>query len=493
MEQRILRHVYAMMSAAFLVVSLLTTRSSADEAIEIGSRRELFVDSLLIDRLEKAELRLQTPKSAGVALHLDKPWERHLSGYFTVLRDGETFRMYYRGRPLTGYSDGAKDAKEVTCVAESRDGREWTRPRVANYEIAGTRDNNVVLANLEPVTHNFAPFLDTRPGVPPQQRYKGVGGSRDSGLIAYASPDGLHWERISEKPIITGGAFDSQNNIFWSEHEQCYVCFYRTFRNGVRWISRTTSKDFATWSDVQHMTFGSAPNEHLYTNQTEPYFRAPHLYVGTAARFWPQRQALSNEQVKSLNLESSDNYAGLKTGCSDAVLITSRGGDRYDRTFLESFVRPGGELQNWTARSNYPARGIVQTGPREMSLYVQRHYGQPTTYIERLTLRLDGFASLHATYSGGELITKPLKFSGSKLSLNFETSAAGSVRIELQNADGTPLPGFALADCTELVGDDLDRTVEWSPGKNIGQIAQQPIRIRISLRDADVYSFRFEE
>jgi hypothetical protein len=487
-------HAAAILIAALTSVLSCVPCAASDKVIDIGSRRELFVDSVLIDRLEGAELRLQTPRSAGVALQLDKPWERHLSGYFTVFRDGDgdVYRMYYRGRPLTGYGDGNEKAQEVTCVAESNDGREWSRPRVGKYEIAGTRDNNIVLANLAPVTHNFAPFIDTRPGVPAAQRYKGVGGSRDSGLIPYTSADGIHWERLQEKPIITGGAFDSQNNIFWSDLEQCYVCFYRTFRNGVRWISRTTSKDFTTWSEVQHMTFGSAPNEHLYTNQTEPYFRASHIYVGTAARFWPDRQALSDAEVKTLNLEGPDNYAGLKQGCSDSVLITSRGGERYDRTFLESWVRPGGELQNWTARSNYPARGIVQTGPREMSLYVQRHYGQPTTYIERLTLRLDGFASLHGPYAGGELVTKPFTFTGSKLSLNFATSAAGSVRVELQTVDGAALPGFALTDCKELVGDDINRSVIWPKG-DLRQIGKQPIRLKISLRDADVYSFQFQD
>jgi hypothetical protein len=35
------------------------------------------------------------------------------------------------------------------------------------------------------------------------------------------------------------------------------------------------------------MDFGKTPVEHLYTNQTAPYFRAPHIYVAIAARFMP--------------------------------------------------------------------------------------------------------------------------------------------------------------------------------------------------------------
>jgi len=88
----------------------------------------------------------------------------------------------------------------------------------------------------------------------------------------------------------------------WSEHEQCYICYFRTFRNGVRWITRTTSTDFLNWTKATDMTFGDAPNEHLYTNQTLAYFRAPHIYIGTAARFWPKRRSLTDEQVAAIGL-----------------------------------------------------------------------------------------------------------------------------------------------------------------------------------------------
>jgi len=361
---------------------------------------------------------------------------------------------------------------------------------IGRFAVAGTNENNIILANAAPITNNFAPMIDTRPGTPPAQRYKAVGGSSESGLIAYVSADGLNWERWQEKPIITGGAFDSQNNVFWSSHEQRYVCFFRTFRNGVRWITRTTSTDFLNWAPATDMTFGEAPNEHLYTNQTEPYFRAPQLYVGTAARFWPGRRALTDEQAKSIDVDSPKNYAGLKAETSDCVLLTSRGGTGYDRTFLESFVRPGSDLRNWTARSNYPARGVVQTGPDEMSFYIQRHYGQPTTFIERMVLRLDGFAAVRAGYGGGELVTRPLTFQGQRLVLNFASSAAGGVQVEIQDEAGKPLEGFTLADCRPLIGDDIERVVQWKSA-DVGRLAGRPVRLRFRLKDAELFALQF--
>ena len=478
-------------AVTIVLASAVAPAFAADEPISLGTRRELFVDHFLIEKLEGVSLQLQHPQPAGIALKFDQPWEGQVSGYVTVIHDGDLYRLYYRGRPLTGYGDTDPRAQEVTCYAESRDGITFTRPKLGLISFGGNKDNNAILADVGHVTHNFAPFLDTRPGVPNAERFKAVGGSSESGLIAYVSEDGIRFRKLQDKPIITGGAFDSQNNVLWSDHEQCYVCFFRTFKNGVRWITRTTSTDFLTWTPAVDMTFGDAPNEHLYTNQTVAYFRAPHIYIGTAARFWPGRRSLTDEQVADLQLDAPVNYGGLKLESSDAVLLTSRGGNRYDRTFLESLVRPGADLKNWTARSNYPARGIVPTGPTEMSIYVQRHYGQPTHYLQRLTFRTDGLAAVHAGYQPGELVTKPVTFEGRQLRLNMSSSAAGGVFVEIQDAAGQPIPGFTLAECRELNTDDLARVVSWKNGSDVSSLAGQPIRLRFRLKDADLFALQF--
>lgn len=459
--------------------------------LDVGERRELFVDHFLIERLEGVELRLHHPVPAGVALRLDQPWEGIVSGYVTVLQDGPRYVMYYRGRPSRTGGDGAAESREVACYAESPDGVRWTRPNLGLHEVAGTRQNNVILVEPTAVTHNFAPFLDTRPGVLPAERFKALGGTGAAGLFGFISPDGIHWTMATNRALITEGAFDSQNIGFWSASEQSYLCYFRTSKNGVRWVARSTSPDFRHWTQPVEMSFGDAPPEHIYINQTQPYFRAPHLYVATAARFNPGRRALTDEQVRALDLGNARNYDGLQNDDSDAVLLTSRGGNRYDRTFLESFIRPGLDLRNWVARANYPALGVVPTGPAEMSVYVGRHYGQPSIFIERLTLRTDGFASVHAPYRGGELLTKPVRFSGRELEVNVSTGAAGSLRVEIQDLEGKPLPGFALADCPEIIGDQIDRRVSWRGGADVSALAGRPVRLRFALRDADLYAFRF--
>ena len=107
-----------------------------------------------------------------------------------------------------------------------------------------------------------------------------------------------------------------------------------------------------------------------------------------------------------------------------------------------------------------------------MSFYVQRNYGQrKTAYLERMTLRLDGFASLNAPYQGGEMVTKPLRFKGSRLEINYATSAAGGIRIEMQDSKGQPIPGFTLDECPEIIGDQIERTVAWKGGSDLSSLS----------------------
>ena len=474
---------------AFLVLTA-TSGVAAEPTIHLGDQRELFIDRRLIDSLSGgAVLQLQRPQPAGAALVFDRPWEGIYCAYATVIQDGEKYRMYYRGNPGEE-KDGS--AVEVTCYAESGDGIHWTKPDLGLFEVMGTRKNNVVLAHDPPFSHNFSPFLDTRPDVPPAERYKAVAGLAPGGLIFYGSADGLRWSKLAGKSFNeTGWVFDSQNVVFWSESEQTYVLYYRRVVNGVRSVARSSSPDLAQWSPPVLMQAAADPpvaHEQLYTNQTHPYFRAPQISVALAARFMEGRATLSEQQQAELGLAEA---SWLTLDCSDAVLLTTRGGNRYDRTFPEAFIRPGLDPRNWVSRANYPALGVVPTGAGEMSIYVQRHYGQPTHFLERLTLRTDGFASIAASAAGGELHTRVLTFHGRALQINYATSAAGSVRIELQDATGRPIPGFTADDALPVTGDAIDQVVSWKAGGSLEALAGKPVRLRVLLVDANLYAIRF--
>lgn len=477
-------HVALAVLLALVGASDAIAGAEAPSPIALGSRLELFVDSLLIDHLNGARLELERPRDEGPVVQFDALWEGPFCGYATVIHDGPKYRAYYRGLRNSG-EDGSPP--EVTCVAFSNDGITWTKPELGLYEIKGSKANNVVLANMAPCSHNFCPMLDRREGVPDSERYKALGGTVKSGLIAFVSADGLRWRKWREQPVITQGAFDSQNVPFWSASEQRYVCYFRVFHDKVRRIARTTSTDFLNWTEPVLMGYGDRPIEHLYTNQTSPYFRAPHLYISIAARFMPGRKVLNEEQARAIHVNPR-----YFNDCSDGILMSTRGGDTYDRTFMEGFLVPGIGAENWVSRTNYPALNVVPTGPDTMSFYANQNYGQPTSHLRRYSLRLDGFAAVVAPYNGGELLTKPLTFTGKELTLNFATSAAGGIRVEVQDIDGKPIPGFTLAESVETIGNEIDRVVRWKGGADVSALASRPSRLRFVLKDARLYALRFQ-
>lgn len=421
--------------------------------LNIGSRLELFVDHYLIDEMKSTELRLHRPQ---LSVSVGQPF----CSYSTVIKDGDIYRMYYRSG-TSGY-DG--DPRETYCYAESRDGIRWSKPKLGLFELEGTRDNNVFLARTAWFAHNFTPFLDGRPGVSQQQRFKALAGvHKGGGLFAFVSGDGIHWNKLSDEPVITSidFAFDSQNVSFWSEAEGCYVCYFRTWntpKGRLRTISRSTSRDFLNWTEAVPMNPNES-GEHLYTNGTHPYFRAPHIYIALPTRFLPNR--------------------GNST---DIMFMTSRGGNKYDRTFMEALIRPGLDPKRWGNRANYAALNVVPTGPGEMSIYVRDL---------RYVLRIDGFASVNAPYAAGEMVTKPIRFAGKELVINFSTSGAGSIRIEIQDGGGEPIRGYSVNDCPEVVGDAIDRVVKWRSGSSVSKLAGKPVRLRFVMKDADLYSLRF--
>jgi hypothetical protein len=65
------------------------------------------------------------------------------------------------------------------------------------------------------------------------------------------------------------------------------------------------------------------------------------------------------------------------------------------------------------------------------------------------------------------------------------------MRVEIQDGEGKPVPGFSLADCHEIFGDSIARTVAWKEDPDLADLAGQPVRLLFELKDADLFSFQF--
>jgi hypothetical protein len=482
----------------------ILTADDDQQTIEIGSRRELFVDDLLIEKLTgSATHKLHHPQAREIVITHDEPWEGIGSNYHTVFKDGDRYRMYYRGAQYE-LKDGklTQGHPQVTCYAESQDGIHWQKPNLGLFEFEGSKDNNIILTTVRS-THNFSPFKDTRPDVPQDEQYKALAyavGKR--GLAAYVSADGIRWRLLVEKPVITVGAFDSQNLAFWDAPRGEYRAYYRDFQKGVRTMRTAVSKDFVTWEGGDWLSYGDSPKTQLYTNQIQPYPRAPHLFIGLPTRYvdrgWTgSMKELPEAQHRELRASVSRRYG---TALTDLMLMSSRDGEDFYR-WNEAFLRPGPERPGtWNYGQLYTACGLVQTAPTiegepdELSLYaVEKHWTDPSlSLLRRYTLRIDGFASINATGDGGELQTPPVMFSGNKLVLNLSTSAAGSIKVALQDIDHKEIKGFGINDAEPIYGDTIDREVKWKGNPDLSKLAGRPVRIRFVLDEADLYSFQFE-
>ena len=182
------------------------------------------------------------------------------------------------------------------------------------------------------------------------------------------------------------------------------------------------------------------------------------------------------------------------------MLITSRDGKTFRRSD-DVFLRPGLRTKyNWSYGDNYIAWHVVETeptdddSPREMSLYaIEAYFTEDYSRLRRYTMRIDGFMSAHTKHELGELITKPFTFTGKHLSLNFGASAAGFIKVELQTADGKPIPGYTEADADIICGDSLDRAVSWKGKSDVAALQGKPVRMRLVMRESDVYSWKFED
>ena len=443
--------------------------------VEIRTDRQLFVDDFWIDSSTGVERRLHEPVRRERVITPELPWEQGGVSYMVAFRDGDRFRTWYR------CNCSMTPEKQIPMVligyAESRDGISWDKPELGLLEYEGSKANNLVWMGPG---NNMAPFRDPNPDIPEDERYKAI--VRAGDIFALVSPDGLSWRLMQEEPILTDRPFDSHNIAFWDTCRNEYVIYSRgvdgegNFKGGVRWIRRSTSSDFRTWSPLESIDTGDTPFEHLYTNACVQYERAPGTYLMFPSRYVPERTPVPDWPYGA--------------GVSDIVFMSSRDGLRFDRSFMEAFVRPGLDTGNWHERGIYMERGVLQTAPEEISLYGMENWRLPTVCIRRYTLRTDGFVSIRAGYAGGTFTTRPLTFSGNRLELNYATSAVGYVKAEIQDASGEPLPGFSLEQSAETFGDEIDGIMRWESDPDLGALAGKPVRLRFQLKDADLYAFR---
>ena len=489
------------------------------DAINISTRREVCWDEYLIDRVDGVSVKMHKPEYRGSALTCDMPWEGNICGYFQVIRDNRKYRLYYRGASHEFDTDGNLITDERNklawlgcfCYAESTDGKTFTRPDLGVVNFDGTTKNNLF---IDEDYDNLCIFKDDNPDCPADERYKALGGTGKQELMYYKSTDGVHFVKVGV--LLDDGAYDSLNLAFWDKTRNQYFLYYRGIHHlgeeysdgkwhdgeaydGKRFIRDVrvrTSKDFRVWDTPRQIEFDKDQDDYqLYTSQIKPYYRAPHVFLGMPNRYVERPEDKSNfkylpNRKFRADLTRTEGRSGY--AFTDSILMTSRDGYHFRRTD-EVFMSPEIEMgANWYYGNNDIAWGIAETKsdrpgfPNEISIYSPSKYRTEVNDLDRYVIRIDGFFSWNCKYKPGYVLTKPLIFKGPDLEINFATSALGYVRIKLCDEDGNELEGF---DSGRLFGDSLDRPVDFDG--DLKTLIDKPIRMRIEMSDADLYSFRF--
>ncbi len=478
------------------------------EIISIGNRREVFWDDALVDNPNTtATLRMHTPQPREVVLKHDAPWEGDGCDFHCIVKDEGLYRLYYLAWEMMPVAPRTRTI--VVAYAESTDGLHWVKPNLGLCEFAGSTQNNIILDEASLKFDNFFVFKDSNPACPTDEVYKGVGVDvRDDWLWCFTSADGIRFKKAWR--MTNQGKFDTLNVALWDPKAGRYRCYIRDFHttsgedfapgaahlaSGIRDIRWMESADFKTWTPPVQLDFGNAEDYPLYTNVIQPYYRAEHIFIGFPSRYverkaWtPNFDQLPGVERRKTRTKRNPRYGLTLTDC---VFMSSRDGKRWKR-WDEAFMTPGPEREyNWVYGDCFATVGMIETpsalphAPDELSLYTfDNHWAMKPAELRRYTLRIDGFASYHATYKPCQLALKPFRFEGHELSINFATSAAGYIKIALQGG------GRTIHSC-ELFGDSLDRRVPFEDGE-VASFAGIPVTMTITMSDADIYSFQFKK
>lgn len=454
----------------------------------LDHRKRLFVDMEDVDLREGVERVFHAAqKHPRPVLRQEAPWERHAGMTASVIYDADEglFKAWY----LAGfYQDGAGHAQ---CLATSADGIGWDRPDLGLHEALGSRRNNIAI----PASHHggqdhWETMLKDIDDPDPARRYKAIGWSSHdwdgplSGIYSATAADGQAWSH-SPEPIFRfhprpgtadlGPVGDAQSLMIDSAQKR-YVAFLRG--SPARLMSQ--SQDFAHWSAPRPFLWPLHEEEALYNNTGFNYGAG---YLGILTHF--DKHPLRQTQVLRL--------------------LTSRDGEVWHRVPGEPLVGLG-EVGAWD-RFQILLTGAPPIAVRDrLYLYyrgtARRHAKSPREFDPRIaadqdarplsiglaTLRLDGFASVGASFDGGRLTTKPFLLQGEELRVNAR-SDYGSLRVELLDADRRALPGFGAEDCQPVVADGVSLPVRWGECGQGRRLPEQPVHLRFHLANARLYAY----
>jgi hypothetical protein len=482
--------------------------------IEIGSRKQFFIDDYLIESMSHCTTVLNRAEKVehNPIVRPEHPWEGNDVGMGHVMWDDEQglFTMRYS---TTQWAVSQGDGEVIvegegagrTCLATSRDGIHWEKPVVGEVEFEGSKDNNI----LPPEWLMGYTYRDPN-ATDPAKRYRGhvrTGDTKSPGMTfdLYFSPDFKTWTPYEHNPIIDTspriGRWGPTDFMGWDPIRRKYAvhmenCLHRRAPLGKRLIGRSESDDGIGWSEPETILLP----DRLDPSDTEFYDLMVSAYEGM--------------YVGLLWIFSTTNM----THHPEAVF--SRDGIHYRRDYRRPFIERGSNPADFDSVSLYADAPIVHGG-QIFTYYTGRNWRSPETLMELgdrskgaiglAVTRLDGFVSVDGTkgratdvppgrgqiaeYS--ELVTRSFSFTGSELHLNVQAAlqqwGAGpcEIRVEVLEPNHAYIDGYEFDDADPITTDSIDHLASWKGSSDLSRFEGKTIKLRFYFKNAKLYSFQF--
>jgi hypothetical protein len=506
---------------AVMVLACGLGAAGAAEPIDIGSRKQLFADDKFIAHSEGIELTMNVPaKMNQPVLASDIPWEGETAAsafwYSSVIKDGDRIRIWGSGKAMLPVRmEPGGPAVNLFAYAESKDGIHFTKP---DPSLVAYDESKAEIGKHGRIG-GVSVWID--PKAPPAHRYKSQAkfypaDGRPNELHMYSSPDGYRWTFFAKPPI---GTCDTQSITFWDDSKQQYLLYTRENPGSGtpkrrRVVRRLESVDLLHWDkqiivmdadDVDNRTYDTPTPQPPVDYYGATIFKYPDdspdsVYIMLAHAFWHWQRRPEKERAGGYD-DHKFQFEVLAPATLDDRLAISRDGIHFSRLGNRKSFIPLGCAGTFSSKMTWSLPNPVRMGNelwiyyfgdnRDHDGFVDPAASARRTAIDRAILRLDGFVSADAAYTGGEIVTPLITFSGSRLELNVDPGAGGSIRVELLDENDKPIEGYTRDDTTPLYTNSVCLPVTWATNSSVAALAGKPIKIHFLMRDCKLYAFQF--
>lgn len=407
--------------------------------------------------LDNVVFELEKPKMENESITRDYAYEGVINGYYIALKVDSKIYIYYRAGHIEkkckneygklNIRDEGMLNNQYLCIAESKDGIYFKKPKLELYKYEKLPFNNVL--KKDKFCHNFFPYYH-------DNQYLAISGVKKDtdGVFLFTSKDGISWEKknriLNEKHIVSGWGhknhFDSLNNILYNPNEKKYFIYLRNNFDGTpsRRVQLSKSKDLKKFENCINVNMDNFNNE---------------LYV-PGITYYPDTNYF-------ISISTTHNYQEANNKKQIVIMISK---DGVNFSLITDDLFPNDDL--------FPGYGILRVHDKTL-IYMQKGMGTKYSRLNCYSFNNHRVACLFAKEKGS-FTSKKIKLNNFYLQINFTTIDDGNIQIELYNKR-------KLLERSEIFsGDEKKQKIKFKKRTN-----KDKYYFKFILNKAKVYSYSY--